>query len=253
MRSSHKPRPDDAETPIQYATRIARYIRDASTVRARTIDFFGRAPSVEHCKKIVAAIVREEEVQKRKAERRAMDIKDVNGQRPFFKCGHPRSDENISFAGERVLCRTCKMEANRKWKSSQDELRARMQVDPIARQAVIISAPRRVLAKAAELYGMDAEKIRSRDRRPEVVRARQAVAYAIRRRATPMEWGYSRIAAFLNLMDHTTVIHAVRQAEKRLASDPVFAAIIEELDKAWLASPPRINPEIVARYVREAA
>lgn len=246
-------RPDDAETSLQYATRIARYIRDPSTVRARTLDFFGRAPSVDQCRNIIAAIVRREEADKRKAERRATDMKDLNGKRPTFKCGHPREDDNIAFAGDRVLCRTCKAATYRKWKDSQEDLRARMQVEPVATQALIISAPRRVLARAAQIYGMDGEKIRSRSRLPRIVQARQAVAYAIRQRANPLEWGYSRIAAFLNLTDHTTIIHAVKQAEKRVARDPAFRAIVDELDAAWLAAPPKVNPDLVARYTREAA
>lgn len=45
-------RPDEADSADVYARRIA-YLRDASTIRARTIDMFGRgrAPSLEKCER----------------------------------------------------------------------------------------------------------------------------------------------------------------------------------------------------------
>lgn len=40
-------------TPYTYARSIA-YLGDASTVRVRTLDYFGRAPSLAVCERIVA-------------------------------------------------------------------------------------------------------------------------------------------------------------------------------------------------------
>ena len=38
---------DDHTTPLSYAKRLAKYIRDPSTIRVRVLEFYGRAPSNE--------------------------------------------------------------------------------------------------------------------------------------------------------------------------------------------------------------
>lgn len=39
-------------TPVAYATYLARYIADPSTIRVRTLEQFGRAPTLARCRKL---------------------------------------------------------------------------------------------------------------------------------------------------------------------------------------------------------
>lgn len=43
-----------SDTPALYALRLSKYIKDASTVRARTMEQFGRAPSIDDIRDMIA-------------------------------------------------------------------------------------------------------------------------------------------------------------------------------------------------------
>ncbi len=49
-RDAHKGRPDEADQPSVYARRIS-YITDPSTIRSMTLAMFGRAPTLEQCRR----------------------------------------------------------------------------------------------------------------------------------------------------------------------------------------------------------
>lgn len=46
---------DFCPTPESYAKKLAGYIKNPSTIRVRTLEYFGRAPSLERCQLMIAA------------------------------------------------------------------------------------------------------------------------------------------------------------------------------------------------------
>jgi chromosomal replication initiator protein len=70
-----------------------------------------------------------------------------------------------------------------------------------------------VITEAAALFGVDARALTNRSRLRHIVEARQAAAYALRARYPSIS--LSTIGALLGGRDHTTIIYALRAAERR--------------------------------------
>lgn len=78
----------------------------------------------------------------------------------------------------------------------------------------------------AAWFHLGPEDLRSRDRRPSLLWPRQVAMYVVRRETNlPL----AKIGAFFGPCDHTTVMHALRKVEARIASDPDVARMIEEV------------------------
>lgn len=81
-----------------YAQRLASYITDASTVRVRTLEHFGRAPSVSTIRKMM------EKCANKKAPDAALYVPETKGW-----CGHPRNAENVTIMFNGAMrCNTCR-------------------------------------------------------------------------------------------------------------------------------------------------
>lgn len=111
---------------------------------------------------------------------------------------------------------------------------------------LLIRPGERALAMAAAIAEVSVAELIEHRRMQAMVRARAAVALALRRRglSTP------RIGAILD-RDHSTALHAIRQARVWAESDPEFAWMVEAIEAA--AKPlltPALPPELVARFVR---
>lgn len=111
---------DYAPNPEAYASKLARYIADPSTIRARTMEFWGRAPSLERCR-----VLREKHskpIRKREA------VKLYQGS---FQCGHSRSETNTYWNEDGVqTCKTCHREEQRlirKLEREQEKLRQELE------------------------------------------------------------------------------------------------------------------------------
>lgn len=94
-----------------------------------------------------------------------------------------------------------------------------------ALQAYLVDAPpqrvqkpslERIVRVVCDDLGVSHEELVSSSRRSEVVQARQIAAF-LAREATGESW--QRIAQALGRADHTTVLHAYKQAEQRLRQD----------------------------------
>jgi chromosomal replication initiation ATPase DnaA len=81
-----------------------------------------------------------------------------------------------------------------------------------------------VLRRAEATFGVPAAEIQSRSRETRAVRARQAVAYALRWHG----WGVEAVGVALD-RDHSTVSYAAGQAERRAVRDPRYALQLAEL------------------------
>ena len=83
-----------------------------------------------------------------------------------------------------------------------------------------------IITETSRYFGIDEEVIKGSSRSREVVNARQAAMYLVRRMtnlSTP------DIGREFGKRDHTTVLHSLEQIEKKMKSDPVFNQTIKEI------------------------
>ncbi len=244
----------DASSPMSMAARLATYISDPSTIRVRVLEHYGRAPSVERCANLRKAAIREREREKEIAARRTVDYKlgDTLG------CGHPNTDENITFVGEKTVCLTCekaRIEAARlRWATRMrvkadlisDEHRARPTYD------AILSPSQRVLKAACFEFQVPHEALIGPSRDRGLANARFAVALVLRE-ADPLKYTTPVIAAVVRRKEHTTIQHGSKRARELVQQDALYAARVEALREAFAAGPEKVPGDVVDALMRDAA
>ena len=84
-----------------------------------------------------------------------------------------------------------------------------------------------ILDRAAQLFDVPRAAILGRAKTRRVVLARQAVAWALRKRYTSLS--LVEIGERLGGRDHTTIIYSVAAAEQRAKQDPEYRAYLQAL------------------------
>jgi hypothetical protein len=82
-----------------------------------------------------------------------------------------------------------------------------------------------VIATAADMVGVSVAELLGARRYREIAEAR----FAIMAVYSAAGWSLPRIGRMLGDRDHTTVLNGLRRAERLLASDPYFAAMVKNL------------------------
>lgn len=204
-----------------YAQRLVRYISDASTVRARVMEQYGRAPAVDQIRGWRAdwlALVAS------RADGRNGDDYDEE-----YGLDASNDDDFPGWAPAPILpARTAKDIDH-----VPEPVIAAVEPQPAQRPAAIPKpnfgraiTKREIMEQCAATCGVPLEDILGHSRNRRLVHARQFTAAILRARGN----SYPQIGAILD-RDHSTIIHAVRSFFYVVAREPAFAA-------AWMKLAP---------------
>jgi chromosomal replication initiator protein len=191
-----------------YARRLARYISDASTVRVRTLETYGRAPTVEQIRTWRGAWVAEKEWRREarmydEAAEEAELSSAISRQLTAGEAAPPEPANDVDVASPPV-----------------------QRIFPAEGRAPLLTYTD-VLSECARFTGVSVEDMIGTTRKYPIVRARQFTATVLRARGN----SYPCIGRFMGNRDHSTMIHAVDTFFDVGLRDPLYV-------RGWTAYAP---------------
>lgn len=208
-------------TPDMYARNLARYISDPSTIRARTVEYFGhnKAPSLERCAQMRRRIEEQNRRDIEAAESRA------GGNLTKFPCQHPRTFENTIERRGHEVCSICtgrrEALAAKRFRMSRGKMLWPPHYVPPSRKL----SGTDFINELAVIFKLQPDQITGTFRSAHVVDARAIFARLMVHR------GLSRtqIGRMLGGRDHSTICNLVDTWEKRCAANPELETIFARL------------------------
>lgn len=213
-----KPLPETAG-PHVYAARLARYIHDASTIRARTINEYGHAPSIDQIRAMMAkardarALVREIA---------ARDTPDESEDPAFWNTpGLIRlAAERRALAEQHAARRALAMmtetgPASSRSDASPNQASGQGSAQALVQPRELVSA-REVITMTARAFDLTYADLTGQSRERRIVAVRHMAAWILVRRG---RLSLSQIGRAMGGRDHSTVINAVQRFEETATPD----------------------------------
>lgn len=187
--------------PRSYAGELARYINSPSTIRARVLDRFGHAPSIEDCRRLREA---------RQADR-------ADYRRHWDNLGHRALDQR-DFQVKTFVQKSSLTPAQTRITS---EVHEELPVSAPVKTPSPAILPTEIIAAIARDFDLIASDITGPSRKRYIVKARQTAAHVLRERGN----SFPNIGTRLGGRDHTTILHACTIF--RESATPAMRAIAE--------------------------
>lgn len=197
----------DTSGYTSYAKRLSRYIADPSTIRVRTLDAYGNAPSLPA-------------IAKMRAEHLAT-LKRRNATRSDGTHKKPKPAPKLTlvpsapapFAEIEPVVEVAPEPAP--------------EVLPVAARSFQLATALEVIDACADVCGISHGELIGSCRKPQFVKARNLAVAVLRARGN----SYPNVCRFVRRQDHTTVMHGLRMFFSREMKDPLF-------QQAWAALAP---------------
>jgi chromosomal replication initiation ATPase DnaA len=193
-------------TPKTYAMGLAQYISDPSTIRARTVDYFGHGPTLEQCKAYRQKV--EDDI------RAARELAD----------SRTAGEENISYSTGAARCLTCRREvekeAAKRYRARKKPLWPKHYKPPIRQHNSTD-----IIAEVADAFCLTASDLRGENRAVVFVDARAVAARLMNVNGA----SYKRIGMELGGRDHSTICNLMASWQKRCAKRPAMLEIYNRM------------------------
>lgn len=230
---------EESTTPDSLAARLAEYIRDPSTIRARVLDHFGEAPPVERCREL-----------RRKVEGRRQKHVTWAGEKFTVFC--QRHDGPYEIAADGFdRCVTCAEEKRLSEierelahiRNLQEQKRLREEASKKIAGQVVKAALKGIkdtherphdllIKKVARIFGISVSGLIGTSRKRVYVDARCVITKVLRGQG----WTFPQIARLfprpetsLGYMDHTSIVHLDQTWDIRAKRNPLVAKATEAL------------------------
>lgn len=242
----------DTQSPVGLATKLATYIKDPSTIRARVMDHFGRAPTIEKIRELQAQVNKPKPYSGSADHKFRLDCLKHDGPYEIEEDGFDRC---VQCKAEKLKAEQAKVEQAAAAKRQMEQFQARMERDRARRKALaeaarkqkVLEAQRqsREKLKAAEqklasagkpilfselitavgcAFKLTPEDILGDKRHRVCVDARTALAKILRQRGS----SYPMISRRM-YRDHSTLVYLIHTYDDRVKRNPVIAAVVEQL------------------------
>jgi hypothetical protein len=229
----------DYSTPASYAKYLASYISDPSTIRARTLGYFGKAPTLEQCREL----------------REKIAWKPVGRKEKPFDCGHIRTAENtFEYSDGKEKCLTCynarlaertaaqEAARSRKARLAQAALEDAERAKKAALEANMLpienhALPGDIMHSVAVAFNITVRELRGEGRSSLYLNARAVAIKLMRENGT----GFPAIARRLQKGCHSTICHSYKTWDERAVKHPYVLAVYEALRK--VETPTQDEPE----------